>query len=83
MGPKDTYESYVMRAGDITENLSCNARWVTHSALVDAIVSGLPASFDTGKSSLRTNGRRITLEQLCDEIKREAKFLDVPKPRMP
>jgi hypothetical protein len=23
MGPNDTYESYVMRAGDIAENLSC------------------------------------------------------------
>jgi hypothetical protein len=28
-------------------------------------------------------GRRITLEKLCDEIKREAKHLDIPKPRMP
>ncbi len=32
MGPKDTYESYVMRAGDIAENLSCNPRWVTHTS---------------------------------------------------
>jgi hypothetical protein len=83
MGPKDTYESYVMRAGDIAENLRCNARWVTHTALVHAIVSGLPASFDSGKSSLRSNGRRMTLEEFCDEIKREARFLDIPKPRMP
>jgi hypothetical protein len=83
MGPKDTYESYVMRAGDIAENLSCNPRWVTHTALVQAIVAGLPASFDSGKSSLRSNGRRMTLEEFCDEIKREAKYLDIPKPRMP
>jgi hypothetical protein len=56
---------------------------VTHSHLVDTIVDGLPDSFNTGKSTLRQSGQRMTLEKLCDEIKRESKFLHIPKPRMP
>jgi hypothetical protein len=83
MGLKDTWESYVMRAADISENLRCNNRAVTHSHLVDKIVNGLPDTFATGKSSLRQLGRRMTIEKLFDEIKKEAKYLEIPKPKVP
>ncbi len=48
MLPKDTYESYVMRADSIAINMHSNQRAVTHAALVEKIVNGLPEWFNIG-----------------------------------
>jgi hypothetical protein len=45
MLPKDIYESYEMRADSIVINLHSNERAVTHAALVEKIVNGLPEYF--------------------------------------
>ncbi len=81
MASKETYEAYVMRAGNISINLESNAREVTHLSLVDNIVNGLPALFDTTKSTLRLLGRSLTLEDLCSMIKHEAYNLEITRPK--
>jgi hypothetical protein len=79
--PKETYEEYVMRANDIAINLDSNAREVNYPSLVDKIVNGLPAVFDTSKSSLRLLGRSLTIEELCSTIKNEGFQLEATKPK--
>jgi hypothetical protein len=81
MASEETYEAYAMRAGNLPINLESNAREVTHSSLVDKIVNGLPALFDTTKSSLRLLGRSLTLEDLCSMIKHEAYNLEIARPK--
>ncbi len=48
---------------------------MTHAALVEKIVNGLPEWFDTGKSTLRLHGKNMSIEDLCKEIKSEARIL--------